>query len=119
MLITILNVLIITKKLIGDKAIIGVADEIYDMNGEGTFTATDGTVRPSTGVASVLVDRRGNDGDGDDDVGGGGNVVSSTTCATRDSILGGGKSGGRGVGRGGRKVHMVSLMVMQMKDKRD
>ena len=41
------------KKAFGDKAMIATADEVYDMDGEGTFTSANGIVRPSTNVASV------------------------------------------------------------------
>ena len=44
------------QKLIGNKAIIGVDDEVYDMEGSGTFTGADSTIRVYTGVASVVRD---------------------------------------------------------------
>lgn len=92
--------------LIGDKALIGTGDEIFDMNGGGTFTNENGVVRPHVSVPSVRTNASvasvaaADDGDSQGEA--------NTPLASPDF--------NRRGGRGGRKPDALSLMLLHLKE---
>lgn len=101
------------KVLIGDKAMIGGANEVFDMEGEGTFTGPDGSVRPHNAIASITT-REDTES----------STVGSISTARTTGIGGGSLSSRRsssndGGGRGGRRPDVMNLIMLQMKEDRD
>ena len=94
------------KVLIGDKAELGVGDEIFYMNGVGSFTNENGVVHPHQSIRNIETDESF-------DVGGG-TIIGGAAVATPDTAVGNNR-GGRG-GRGGKRPDPLSLMLIHMKE---
>ena len=94
------------KEMIRDKAMINVADEIYDMEDGGTFTSPDGTVR---GVVPVPV--AGTSGEG---ASVSGMSVAGTSVAVTCDAVDPSPTRGRG-----KKPNMMSVMMLYMKDEKE
>ena len=78
------------KNIVGNKAIIGVSDKVYDMEESGIFTSSNGTTRTHTGVASVVRDISGEFASGTNSAGS--SITPNTT--TPDSSVRGNSRGG-------------------------
>ena len=93
--------------MIKDKAILNVADEVYDIEDGDTFTSPDGTVRGVVPVAGISVEGASVSGMSVT------NKSVAVTCDDRNAVD---HSPTRGRGR---KPDMMSVMMFHMKDEKE
>ena len=99
------------KKMIGDRALLGGGEEIYDMEGGGSFLSETGE-RLEHPVRSVLFPPSGND-DTDNSLPSAAFATPDSSCVTSRSARG--RGGNRG---GGKRPDPMTLMMMQMREDR-
>ena len=83
------------------------------MEGEGLFITTDGVIRPTANVASVITER-GRDERGRDERPA--SIPASSSSVTSSTTRGSSLGGGRIPSRGGRKADAMSVVLLSMQD---